>query len=268
MALSDHFRELRARIMISGTAILVVLIVSLFYFDQLYQILLRPYNEAIARLDDSVDIKLTVAGLGGPLLLRLKLSGVAAIILTSPIWLYQIWAFILPGLHSNERKWSRVFASIAGPLFLIGVAVGYVTLPKGIEILAGFTPEGSTNLIENGGYVSFFVRTLLVFGVAFEIPVFVILLNLAGIVSGKALGAHRAWIIVGTFIFAAIATPSVDPFSMLFLAIPMVVLFLISEVIARLVDRRRAKTDVFAGIGDDEASDIGEISDIDEDDEL
>ena len=184
----------------------------------------------------------------------------AALILTSPIWLYQIWAFILPGLHRNERKWSRVFACIAGPLFLAGAAIGYVTLPKGIEILVGFTPDGSTNLIDNNNYISFFIRTLLVFGIAFEIPVFVILLNLAGVVSGKALGEHRAWIIVGTFIFAAIATPSVDPFSMLFLAIPMVLLFLISEVIARVLDRRKAKANELSGLSDDEASDIDEIS--------
>ncbi|MGL5823874.1 MAG: twin-arginine translocase subunit TatC [Nocardioides sp.] len=265
MALSDHFRELRARIMISGTAIVVVLIASLFYFDQLYQLFLRPYDKGVAALDEDIDIKLTVAGLGGPLLLRLKLSGVAAIIVTSPIWLYQIWAFILPGLHAGERKWSRVFASIAGPLFLLGAALGYVTLPKAIEVLAGFTPDGSTNLIENGSYVTFFVRTLLVFGIAFEIPVFVILLNLAGIVSGKALGEHRSWIVVGTFIFAAIATPSVEPYSMLLLAIPMVLLFGISEVIARLIDRRRAKADILAGLSDDETSEIEELSSIDED---
>jgi sec-independent protein translocase protein TatC len=268
MALSDHFRELRARILISGVTIITALILALFFFDQLYDILLEPYNRARANLPDDVQSELTVNGFGGGILLYLKLCGMAAIILTSPVWLYQIWAFILPGLHSHERKWSRVFAAIAGPLFLAGAWLGYTTLPKGIEILVGFTPEGSTNLVDNGGYVSFFIRTLLVFGVAFEIPVFVILLNLAGVVSGKALGAHRAWIIVSTFIFAAIATPSVDPFSMLFLAIPMVLLFLISEVIARLLDRRKAKADTLSMLADDEVSDIGEVSSVDETSEI
>lgn len=265
MALSDHFRELRARIMISALAIVTALILSLLFFDQLYQIFLRPYQLAVANLPEEVSSELTTNGIAGGILLYLKLSGMSAIILTSPIWLYQIWAFILPGLHPGERKWSRVFAAIAGPLFLAGAALGYATLPKGIEILVGFTPDGTTNLIDNAGYISFFIRTLLVFGIAFEIPVFVILLNLAGVVSGKSLGEHRAWIIVGTFIFAAVATPSVDPFSMLFLAIPMVVLFLISEAIARLIDRRRAKADNLSGIGDDEVSEIDEISSIDED---
>ena len=112
-------------------------------------------------------------------------------------------------------------------------------LPKGLEVLIGFTPVDLTNLVDFGEYFSFMTRMLLVFGVAFEIPLFVVLLNLAGVVSGKALGNHRPWIILGTFVFAAVATPSTDPFSMLMLALPMTVLFMVSEVIARLVDKRR-----------------------------
>jgi sec-independent protein translocase protein TatC len=143
--------------------------------------------------------------------------------------------------------------AVAGPLFIAGVAVGYYVLPKGLEVLIGFTPAKLENLVEFGEYFSFFTRMLLVFGIAFEIPLFVILLNLAGVVSGRALGEHRAWIIVGTFVFAAAATPSTDPFSMLMLAIPMSVLFLLSEVIARIVDRRRSRA-LEAGPADDEAS--------------
>jgi sec-independent protein translocase protein TatC len=187
-------------------------------------------------------------------MLYLTLCGTVSIVLTSPFWLYQIWAFILPGLHPQERKWSRVFAAIAGPLFLAGVVLGYYTLPKGLEILIGLTPGSLTNLVEFGDYLSFLIRTLLVFGIAFEIPVFVILLNLAGVLPGRALGAHRAWIIIGSFIFAALATPSTDPFTMLFLAVPMVALFGISEVVARTLDRRRAEADPAAGLGDDELS--------------
>ena len=175
-------------------------------------------------------------------------------VLTSPLWLYQIWAFILPGLHEKERKWTRVFAALAGPLFMAGVVVGYFTLPKGLELLIGLTQEDLTNLVEFGDYLSFLIRTLLVFGIAFEIPVFVVLLNLAGVLPGKALGAHRAWVVVGTFIFAAIATPSTDPFTMLFLAIPMVLLFLISELIARFLDRRRAEKAPDREWDDDQAS--------------
>jgi sec-independent protein translocase protein TatC len=147
-----------------------------------------------------------------------------------------------------------VFAAVAGPLFLAGVVLGYYTLPKGLEILIGLTPGALTNLVEFGDYLSFLIRTLLVFGIAFEIPVFVILLNLAGVLRGAALGAYRPWIVLGTFVFAAVATPSTDPFTMLFLAVPMVILFAISEVIARILDRRRDAADPVAGLGDDEMS--------------
>lgn len=253
MALSDHLRELRARLLKIAIVVLLALIASLFFFDQIFELVLEPYAAAQSQLPD-VNTEATIAGAGGPLMLYLTLCGTVAVVLTSPFWLYQVWAFILPGLHSQERKWSRVFATIAGPLFLAGVTLGYYTLPKGLEILIGLTPGSLTNLVEFGDYLSFLIRTLLVFGIAFEIPVFVILLNLAGVLPGRTLGAHRAWIIIGSFVFAALATPSTDPFTMLFLAVPMVLLFAISEVVARFLDRRRAAADPAAGVGDDELS--------------
>jgi sec-independent protein translocase protein TatC len=254
MALSDHMRELRARLLKSAVVVLLGLIVSLFFFDQIFELVLRPYNDARVALGKDVATVPTIGGVGGPLMLQLKLCGLVGLVLTSPFWLYQIWAFILPGLQSRERKWSRVFAAIAGPLFMCGVVLGYLTLPKGLEILIGFTQPDLTNLVEFGDYLTFLIRTLLVFGIAFEIPVFVILLNMVGMLSGASLGAHRPWIVIGTFVFAAVATPSTDPFSMLFLAIPMILLFFISEVICRILDRRRRDRDEMAGVGDDELS--------------
>ena len=253
MALSDHLRELRARILRSVTVVLLGLVACLFFFDPIFGLVLAPYQQAQAGLED-VNTQATIAGAGGPLMLYLKLCGLASVILTSPVWLYQIWAFILPGLHGHERTWTRVFAAVAGPLFLTGVVLGYYTLPKGLELLIGLTPGDLTNLVEFGDYLSFLIRTLLVFGIAFEIPVFVILLNLAGVLRGESLGAHRPWIVIGTFVFAAVATPSTDPFTMLFLAVPMVVLFAVSEVITRILDRRRAAADPSAGVADDEMS--------------
>jgi sec-independent protein translocase protein TatC len=254
MALSDHLRELRARVLKSAVVIVLGMVVALFFFDQIYNLVLTPYNQARLALGKDVVSQVTVEGVGGPLMLQLKLCGTVGLVATSPYWLYQIWAFVLPGLHSRERKWSRVFAAVAGPLFVAGVVVGYLTLPKGLEILIGFTQKGLTNLVEFGGYLTFLIRTLLVFGIAFEIPVFVILLNLAGVLKGRALAEHRPWIVIGTFIFAAVATPSTDPFTMLILAIPMLILFGISEVICRILDRRRHERAQEAGVGDDELS--------------
>ena len=255
MALSDHFRELRARLLRSVLVLVVVFCVALFFYDQLSDLIRVPYDEAKARLGDRVSTEIVVSDVTGPLMLQLKLCGIVALIIASPYWLYQIWAFILPGLHPSEKKWSRIFVAIAGPLFFAGVAVAYYVMPKALEVLIGFTPADATNLVDFEKFFSFLTRMFLVFGIAFEIPLFVIMLNLAGVISGKTLGRYRPWIVLGTFVFAAVATPSTDPFSMVMLAIPMLVLFFIAEVIARLIDRRRGRgassTDNWA---DDEAS--------------
>jgi sec-independent protein translocase protein TatC len=255
MALSDHLRELRARLLKSALFLVVAFFVALFFYGQLLDLVLTPYNDARAMLGASVQTEAYIKGATGPLMLQLKRCGVAAIVVSSPYWLYQIWAFVVPGLHDSEKKWSRIFAAIAGPLFIIGVLTGYYVLPRGLEVLIGFTPEGLANLVEFNEYFSFLTRMLLVFGIAFEIPLFVIMLNLAGIVSGKQLGRYRPWIILGTFVFAAVATPSTDPFSMTMLALPMLVLFIVAEIIARFVDRARGRGESRTGQwGDDEVS--------------
>jgi sec-independent protein translocase protein TatC len=241
MALSDHLRELRARVLKIALIVLAGGILSLVFYDEVYRLVYNPIDTAATNLDNPEALLKASNGPGAGLLIYFKLCGFASIVLTSPLWLYQIWAFIIPGLHASERKWSRIFVTVAGPLFLAGVFLGYVTLPKGLEILIGFNPPGLTNIVSFDDYLQFFTRTLLVFGIAFEIPLFVVLLNMVGVVSGKSLGAHRPWIVIGVFIFAAIATPSADPFTMTLMAIPMVILFGISEVICRFNDRRRAK---------------------------
>ena len=255
MALADHLRELRARLLRSVLALTIALILALFFYDQLFNLIYQPFAIAQKQLQGRVDTIATINGAAGPLLLQLKLCGVTAIVATSPYWLYQIWAFVVPGLHPNEKRWTRLFALVAGPLFIVGVAVGYYVLPKGLTVLIGFAGDKLQSLVDFGEYFSFFSRMLLVFGIAFEIPLFVVLLNLAGVVSGKALASYRPWIVVGTFVFAAVATPSTDPFSMLMLAIPMTVLFMVSEVIARVADRRR-RTTRYDGLADDQASTI------------
>lgn len=256
MALSDHFRELRARLLRSSVVLLLAFAVAMVFYERyLLDIIWKPYEEASLLLTGKVETTPYVGGATAPLLLQLKLSGVAALVVSAPYWLFQIWGFIMPGLHSTEKKWSRIFAAIAGPLFIAGVATGYYVLPRGLEVLIGFTPERMQNLVEFGDYFSFFSRMLLVFGVSFEIPLFVIMLNLAGVISGRGIGRARPWIILGTFVFAAVATPSTDPFSMTALALPMLLLFGIAEVIARAVDRSRARRGT-SQWGDDELSPI------------
>jgi sec-independent protein translocase protein TatC len=243
MTLVQHLRELRNRMFIASVAVVIGFIVAWFFYNQLFQILTHPYRLAIERLPKEQQAKVNIftEGISGAFILQTKVSLVAGIIGASPVWLYQLWAFIMPGLHRNERKWTVVFVLIAGPLFIGGVALGYWVMPKGMEVMLGFTPNGLSNFIDIGTYLNFILRVLLVFGIAFEIPLFVVLLNLVGVVTGKQLGRWRSWIVFATFVFAAVATPSTDPITMLLLAIPMTLLFLLSEIIARVLDKRRGR---------------------------
>jgi len=259
MALADHFRELRARLLRATVALVVATVISFYFYDELIALIKGPYDDAVAMLNeqDASNTEIFVSGIGGGLMIQLKLCALSGVIASSPVWLYQIWAFLVPGLKRSERRWTMVFVLIAGPLFGAGVALGYYVLPKGIQVLIQFTPDNMQNLNDFNDFFSFTTRMLLVFGIALEIPFFVVLLNLAGVISGKALGRHRPWIVLGTFVFAAVATPSTDPFAMLVLALTMLPLFLLAEAIARIVDRRRGRgresvsTDAW---GDDTAS--------------
>ncbi len=260
MPLTDHLREFRNRLGICVLAIVVGTTLAWIFYGQISNLLLNPILEVQRNLARSKDItsEPVLNGVSSSFLLQSKVSLVAGIVGSSPIWLYEMWAFIVPGLHRNERRWTIIFVSIAGPLFFAGVTLGYVVMPKGLAVLIGFTPHGVTSLIDLNSYLTFVMRVLLVFGVAFEIPLFVVMLNLAGVVKAHQLARWRAWIIFLTFVFAAVATPSTDPITMLLLAIPMVVLFLISEVIARIIDRRRGRRSGpdYADLDDDEISPI------------
>jgi sec-independent protein translocase protein TatC len=259
MTLVEHLKELRNRLFFAVIAVVVGSIVAWFFYNHLYHLLTVPARKAISHLDQSQqkNAKIFTSGVTGAFILRTKVSLVAGIIASSPIWLYELWAFIMPGLHRHERRWTLVFVAIAGPLFVGGVALGFWVMPKGLTVMLNFTPDGLSNLIDVNSYLNFVLRVLLVFGVAFEIPLFVVLLNLAGIVSGKQLGRWRSWIVMATFVFAAVATPSTDPITMLLLAIPMTLLFLLSEVIARVIDKRRGRGGTepdYSGFDDEEIS--------------
>ena len=141
MALADHLRELRARLLMVSVALVVGIVVAWFFYDALFGVIRDPYDAARERLTGrGVETEPVISGVASPLLLRLKISALAAVVATSPFWLYQIWAFIVPGLHAHEKRWTQLFSLIAGPLFLAGVGVAYYVLPRGMEVLIGFTP--------------------------------------------------------------------------------------------------------------------------------
>ncbi|MFC6396604.1 twin-arginine translocase subunit TatC [Luteococcus sanguinis] len=245
MALVDHLRELRYRVIVSVIAILVAFGICWNWNQFLYRQVFRPYNQAIAwyvqaHPDGSVD--LVTDGIAGALMLVLKTCLYAGIIASCPVWLYQLWAFIAPGLLAKEKKYALAFMGSAIPLFLSGVALAYWIAPKGFAVLLGFTPDDVTNLQDVSKFLQFLTIMLLVFGLSFLLPVVLVALNLMGVVRARTLSRFRIPAIFICFVFGAVATPSVDPFSMLAMAIPMALMYIISEVICHANDRRRGIT--------------------------
>jgi sec-independent protein translocase protein TatC len=264
MTLIEHLRELRSRLLKAVGAIVIGMIVGWIFYDTLFHLLQEPYATTVAQLKrehPNMKTELVMGDIAGPLMLQLKISLVAGLVMACPIWLYQLWAFIMPGLHKHERRWTMTFVAAAAPLFIGGVVIGYFAMPKGMTVLLEFTPGTVANFIQLDKYLSFTIRLLVVFGVAFEIPIFVVLLNLVGVLSVARLSRLRAWIIFGIFVFAAVATPSTDPITMLLLAAPMTVLYLLSELIARYVERRRRARLVAQGIDMDEIERAGRFDD-------
>jgi sec-independent protein translocase protein TatC len=250
MTLFEHLRELRYRLIVSALAIILGMIVAWFFRYDLMDILQRPYFQAIdalkAKNPDATTLLVNI-NLTSPLTLALKVSALAGVLITAPFWLYQLWAFIVPGLLAKEKKWTLIFIAAATPMFAGGVIIGYIVLPKAIAVLLSFTQSGVSNLQDINAYLSFLLRLMVVFGIAFLIPLVVLMLNIVGVIKAKQLSKYRSLVIFGTFVFGAVATPSTDPFSMLALALPMTVLFLAAEVIAHILDRRKERAVALAG---------------------
>lgn len=256
MTLFEHIKELRYRLILAAGAVVLATSLAAIFWRPLYGVLLFPYTRAAADLaieHPEIETSIVNIGVTAPFTLLLKICLVAGLVLSSPVWLWQLWAFIMPGLLSKEKKWAVIFVSAAAPLFLAGVLLGYFVMPKGISVMLSFTPEDApvTNLLDLPYFLNFMLRLMIVFGIAFLIPVVVLMLNFVGVVSAAQLSKARNVVIFGSFIFGAVATPSTDPFSMLALALPMLVLFLVAEALAHVNDRRRAKAKAAAELAEE-----------------
>lgn len=242
MPLADHLRELRRRLVISMIAIAAGSVVGWIYYVQIFDVISRPIEQVVTEAAaQGRDVRLVMSGVADAFMLQVKIAVMTGLLLSSPVWIYQLWAFVTPGLHPKERRWVYAFAAISVPLFLSGVVLAYVVMPKGLEVLLGFTPDNVGNYLPVDRYLSFFLRMVLVFGVGFLTPLFIVGLNVVGILSGKRLAAAWRYIIFGVFIFAAVATPTGDPVNMLLLAAPILLLVSLAVVFCLLNDRRRAR---------------------------
>lgn len=246
MSLGDHLRELRYRLIVCVLAILAASGLAAIWYDEIYQVMLRPYMLAVQMLATSnpnLDPTTVITGVATPLVLAMKVCVVAGLVVSSPFWLYQLWAFIVPALLAKEKRYALGFLAAAVPLFLLGVAIGYFIMPQGISVLLAFTPSSVpvTNLIDVQDFLTLMLQLMVVFGLGFLIPVIVVGLNLVGVLKAAQLAKVRVYVVFGIFVFGAAATPSTDPFSMLALAIPMTLLYLAAEVVCKVHDRRKAR---------------------------
>ncbi|HTZ94161.1 MAG TPA: twin-arginine translocase subunit TatC [Streptosporangiaceae bacterium] len=270
MPLMEHIRELRNRVIKIALVITAGSIAGWFVYNPVFDFIRRPYCKAqkaspvasvLAKSAGAVGphCQLYYTGVFDPLFLKLQISIAVGVIISSPVWLYQVWAFIAPGLYRRERRWAYYFAGAALPLFGIGATIAYFAMTRGLEFLLHVAPPDTTALITINTYLSYAGAMLTIFGIAFELPLAFVLLNLAGVLTHERFRKWRRGIIFLVFAFAAVFTPSPDPLSMLALAVPCVVLVEAAEVFAWANDRRKARHGslAFPGMTDEEVAMYG-----------
>jgi sec-independent protein translocase protein TatC len=245
MPILGHLRELRRRLIVIVLIVSAGAVLGWLLYDPLIKFLEHPYCSVPAkhRFQDANgrSCGLIYNGVLDGFTTRLKVSFISGAVFTAPLWLYQIWAFVTPGLRRNERKYTVIFIVSSTVLFAAGVTMAYLVLTKGLTVLLSAAGSNVQALLTVDRYLSFVTLMLIVFGAAFELPLLVIMANLAGALPASWLRRSQRLAIFSIFLFAAVATPSTDPFTMSAMAVPMVVLFEAAVLFATVHDRRKAK---------------------------
>lgn len=244
MSLREHLRELRNRFFKAASAILLGTIVGFIVYQPAFTILTEP----ITRLStDEAPVEVIFSSVAQPFDIMFQVALFIGLILSSPVWLYQVWAFIVPGLRKNERRYALGFIAAAVPLFVGGIMLGWFALPQAMAFFTSLTPDGTAHRVLATVYVPFVTRLLLAFGIALVIPVILVGLNLAGILSGKTMLKHWRISVFLIAVIAAMGAPGSDVITMFYLGAPLALLFGLALGIALLTDRRRAKKEATEG---------------------
>jgi sec-independent protein translocase protein TatC len=254
MPLMDHIRELRSRLIKALAAITVGMGIGFIpqVYNRLWAFVEHPFKQAEQHAGNA---HLIVIGVFDPFMLRVQVAFFFGLIISCPFWLYQVWAFIAPGLYRREKRWSYIFVAFAAPLFLAGATMAYFAMSRGLKYLFALAPSGIAVLPTVSNYLSYFEAMILGFGLAFELPLALVMLNMVGILTHERIRKWRRILIFLVFVFAGIASPSPDPLTMLLLAVPCVVLIEVAELVIWANDRRRAgRPSMYAGMDDNEAS--------------
>jgi sec-independent protein translocase protein TatC len=267
MPLMDHLRELRNRIVKIVVAIIAGAAVAWAFYNPIWSFIQRPYCQAVGYCKQNViGHSLILNGVTDGFYLHIKVAVIAAVVVTSPIWLYQLWAFVAPGLYSREKRWTYLFLGTAIPLFAVGCLFAFLAMSRGLKFFISMS-GGLTNLFTADTYISYWTAMLVGFGLCFEVPLFLVVLNLARVVTHERFRKWRRMIIFAIFVFAGIASPSPDPLTMLLLGGVVVLLVEVAELLIFLNDRRYARRhpDLYADLADDELAPVGEPEPVDVD---
>jgi sec-independent protein translocase protein TatC len=239
MSLSGHLKELRNRLFWSALFIIGGSIAGWYLFDFVFNELQRPIVELASKPGSNVTINFpTVVSAFD---VRLQVSIFLGILMSAPVWLYNLWAFITPGLKKREKRYTIGFVLASVPLFIGGTALAWSSLPTFVVVLVGFTPEGAANVINASDYILFTIRILLVFGLAFVLPVALVMLNLAGVITAQNIIKSWRLAVFISAVVGAIATPVAEPMAMFLLMVPLLILYFLAAGIAYLHDKRVAK---------------------------
>ena len=239
MSLSGHLKELRNRLFWSALFIIGGSIAGWYLFDFVFNELQRPIVELASKPGSNVTINFpTVVSAFD---VRLQVSIFLGILMSAPVWLYNLWAFITPGLKKREKRYTIGFVVASVPLFVGGTALAWSSLPTFVVVLVGFTPEGAANVINASDYILFTIRILLVFGLAFVLPVALVMLNFAGVITAENIIKSWRMAVFTSAVVGAIATPVAEPMAMFLLMVPLLILYFLAAGIAFLHDKRVAR---------------------------
>jgi sec-independent protein translocase protein TatC len=267
MPLMEHLRELRSRVVKIAIAILAGAAVSWAFYPRLWDFIQRPYCQAVTYCKpNTFGHSLILNGVMDGFYLHVKVAVIAGAVFTSPIWLYQIWAFVAPGLYARERRWTYAFLGTAVPLFGLGCFFAFLAMSRGLNFFISMS-GGLTNLFTADTYIGYWIAMIIGFGLCFEVPLFLVMLNLARVVTHERFRKWRRIILFLVFVFAGIASPSPDPITMLLLGGTVALLVEVSELLIYLNDRRYARRnpDPYAGLADDELAPIDTPEPVDAD---
>jgi len=239
MSLSGHLKELRNRLFWSALFIIGGSVVGWYLFDFVFNELQRPIVDLASKPGSNVTINFpTVVSAFD---VRLQVSIFLGIVMSAPVWLYNLWAFITPGLKRREKRYTIGFVVASVPLFIAGTALAWSSLPTFVAVLVGFTPEGAANVINASEYIFFTIRILLVFGLAFVLPVALVMLNFAGVITAQNIIKSWRMAVLISAVVGAIATPVAEPMAMFLLMVPLLILYFLAAGVAFLHDKRVAR---------------------------